>query len=190
MRGLRVWAHLLKGTEIPVLVFTDHANLRYYRDPRKIGPHVAGYLLEREQYNIFLEYKPGATNRADALSRRPDYDTGNQDNEDITVWPDEYFCSHHTAIRVLDTDSIEQRIYLEQAAHQSTLQHWAPVHNLSLTDGKHFYHGTALVVVENNDLRRGVTSLFHDQITAGHPGISKTLQLLSRYYLKDAPHVK
>jgi hypothetical protein len=77
MRGLRAWAHLLKGTEIPVLVFTDHANLRYYRDPRKIGPRVAGYLPEREQYNILLEYKPGATNRADALSRQPDYDTGN-----------------------------------------------------------------------------------------------------------------
>jgi hypothetical protein len=69
MRGLRTWSHLLKGTEIPVLVFTDHANLRYYRDARKIGPRVAGYLPEREQYNILLEYKPGATNRADALSR-------------------------------------------------------------------------------------------------------------------------
>jgi hypothetical protein len=69
MRGLRAWAHLLKGTEIPVLVFTDHANLQYYRDPRKIGPRVAGYLPEREQYNILLEYKLGTTNRADALSR-------------------------------------------------------------------------------------------------------------------------
>jgi len=68
MRGLRCWSHLLKGTKIPVLVFTDHANLRYYRDPRKIGPWVAGYLPEREQYNILLEYKPGATNQADALS--------------------------------------------------------------------------------------------------------------------------
>jgi len=38
MRGLHCWSHLLKGTEIPILVFTDHANLRYYRDPRKIGP--------------------------------------------------------------------------------------------------------------------------------------------------------
>ena len=52
MRGLRCWSHLLKGTAIPVLVFTDHNNLRYYRDPRKIGPQVAGYLPEREQYNI------------------------------------------------------------------------------------------------------------------------------------------
>ena len=27
MRGLHAWSHLLKGTEIPILVFTDHANL-------------------------------------------------------------------------------------------------------------------------------------------------------------------
>jgi len=69
MRGLRNWDYLLKGTTIPVLVFTDHANLRYYRDPRKIRPRVAGYLPEREQYNMVLEYKPGASNQADGLSR-------------------------------------------------------------------------------------------------------------------------
>jgi len=34
----------------------------------------------------------------------------------------------------------------------------------------------------DDELRRGVTSLFHDQITAGHPGISKTLGLLTPYY--------
>ena len=62
MCGLCNWDYLLKGTSIPVLVYTDHANLRYYRDPRKIGPRVAGYLPEREQYNILLEYKLGATN--------------------------------------------------------------------------------------------------------------------------------
>jgi len=46
IRGLHCWSHLLKGTEIPILVFTDHANLQYYRDPRKIGPQVVGYLSE------------------------------------------------------------------------------------------------------------------------------------------------
>jgi hypothetical protein len=46
MHGLRNWAHLLKGTEIPILIYTDHANLRYYRDPRKIGPRVTRYLPE------------------------------------------------------------------------------------------------------------------------------------------------
>jgi hypothetical protein len=78
-------------------VYTDHANLQYYCDPCKIRPHVTEYLPEREQYNILLEYKPGATNRADALSHHPDYNIdGNSDNEDITVWPDKYFCETHT----------------------------------------------------------------------------------------------
>jgi len=36
--------------------------------------------------------------------------------------------------------------------------------------------------VADNTLRRGVISLFHDHTTAGHPGITKTLQLLSQYY--------
>ena len=69
LRGLHCWSHLLKGTEIPVLVYTDHANLRFYREPCKIGPRVAGYIPELAQYHLLLEYKPGATNRADALSR-------------------------------------------------------------------------------------------------------------------------
>jgi len=60
MSRLHCWSHLLKGTTIPVLVFTDHTNLQYYQEPRKIGPCIAGYLPEREQYNIILEYKPGA----------------------------------------------------------------------------------------------------------------------------------
>jgi len=48
-------------------------------------------------------------------------------------------------------------------------------------DRTHWHHGTALVIVVD-ELRRGVTSLFHDQLTAGHPGITKTLQLLMPYY--------
>ena len=93
MHRLQHWSHLLKGTSIPVLVYTDHANLYYYCNLQKIGPRVAGYLPEQEQYNILLEYKPGATNCADALSHHPNYKVdGNPDNKDITIWPDKYFC--------------------------------------------------------------------------------------------------
>jgi len=130
--------------------------------------------------------QPGATNRADALSRRPDYEGPNEINEDVTVWLDQYFCDQHTSIRVFDMDSIgdnlDSRIKLAQYQNQKTLKQWAPTHNLSLLDGTHWHHRTALVVVADNDLRRGVTSLFHDHETAGHAGISKTLQLIAPYY--------
>ena len=32
MCSLHNWSHLLKGTAIPVLVYTDHANLKYYHN--------------------------------------------------------------------------------------------------------------------------------------------------------------
>ena len=187
MQGLQNWNHLLKGTTIPVLVYTGHANLQYYRDPHKIGLQVAGYLPEREQYNILLEYKPGATNRADELSCREDHNTGsNPINEDVTVWPNHYFCDQRTRIRVFDMDSIhdslENQCKRAQYNKQNILKQWAAAHNLTTLDGTHWYKDTALVVVEDNTLRRRVTSLFHNSTTAGHPGISKTLQLLQQYY--------
>ena len=93
-----------------------------------------GYLPECEQYNIILEYKPGATNWANQLSRRPDYKRKNLANEDVTVWPDHYFCNTHTSIRVFDMDSIgdnlDQKVKLAQYPNQSRLKEWASVHNV------------------------------------------------------------
>ena len=187
IHNLRNWNHLLKGTTIPVLVYMDHTNLCYYWEPRKIGPRVAGYLPECEQYNILLEYKLGTTNRADELSHQEDHDTGsNLINEDVTVWPDHYFCKQHMKIRVFDMDSmhdsLENQCKQVQYKAQDTLKCWAAAHNLTTLDGTHWSKGTTLVVVEDNTLKRGVTSLFHDSTTASHPKISKTLQLLQQYY--------
>jgi hypothetical protein len=39
-----------------------------------------------------------------------------------------------------------------------------------------------LVVVGNDNLWRGVIALFHDSITAGHPGITKTIHAVAQYY--------
>jgi hypothetical protein len=36
--------------------------------------------------------------------------------------------------------------------------------------------------VADDTLRRGVISLFHDHKASGHPGITKTLQLVAPYY--------
>jgi hypothetical protein len=138
--------------------------LRYYREPQKIEPCVAGYIPEITQYNIQLEYKPGATNRVDALSCRPNYEVeGNPNNKDITVLPDKYFCDHHMHLHVMDWDSLEdaleQQIRRAQYPEQSTLKKWAPIYNLTALDRTHWYYGTALVIVVNDELRRGVISL-------------------------------
>jgi hypothetical protein len=79
-------------------------------------------------------------------------------------------------------DSLEQQIRRAQYPEQSTLKKWASIHNLTTLDGTHWHHRTALVVVVNDELRRGVISLFHDHKASRHPGITKTLQLIAPYY--------
>jgi hypothetical protein len=51
-------------------------------------------------------------------------------------------------------------------------------HTLTLGMDNYLYKNYALIVMEDNSLRRGVTHLFHDSLTAGHPGISKTINLI------------
>ena len=67
--SLKHWDYLLKCAKHPILVITNHANLTYYQHPHKIGQCVTGYIGKYKQYDIQLAYCPGASNRADTLSR-------------------------------------------------------------------------------------------------------------------------
>jgi RNase H-like domain found in reverse transcriptase len=83
MRGLCQWHHLLLSSPFKTTVITDHANLQYYCQPQKINQWVAQYLVDLVDYNFALMHKPGKLNKADHLSRHPDYDDGKGDNEDV-----------------------------------------------------------------------------------------------------------
>jgi hypothetical protein len=65
----------------------DHANLLHYRHPQKVNRRIARYILTLADYNILLQHQPGSQNQADALSRRPDYDQGEEDNKEVTLLP-------------------------------------------------------------------------------------------------------
>ena len=44
------------------------------------------------EYDLEIRHLKGSANgRADTLSRRPDYDQGSKDNENVTVLPNEIF---------------------------------------------------------------------------------------------------
>jgi hypothetical protein len=56
-------------------------------------------------------------------------------------------------------DTLEDQCKRVQYMVQETLKQWATAHSLKSLDGTHWYHRTALVVVEDNSLRRGVVLL-------------------------------
>jgi RNase H-like domain found in reverse transcriptase len=69
IQGLEHWRHLLLSSPFKITVITDHLNLKYYREARKINQRVARYLPCMGEYNLQLIHKPGVTNKADLLSR-------------------------------------------------------------------------------------------------------------------------
>ena len=89
---LKHWRPYLADSPHEIIVHTDHANLTYWRQLQKISRRIARQVLELEEYNIKLQHVLGKNNRcADALSRRPDYDQGANDNRDVMVLPNKLF---------------------------------------------------------------------------------------------------
>src|SRR6266403_271273 len=149
--------------------------LENWRHPQRINRRIARYLLRLADYDVHLKHQPGVTNKADHLSRRPDYNQGTDDNQEVTALPDRLFAN------VLNLATLQEDVRQSQRDHEPTLLGWENKHQLTKTP-EGWYKDHRLVVVEDNVLRKGVIHLIHDADTAGHPGIAKTLILLNRNY--------
>jgi hypothetical protein len=57
-------------------VLSDHNNLKYFMHTTKLNDRQARYAEELARYDFEIEYKPGVSNPADGISRRPDYARG------------------------------------------------------------------------------------------------------------------
>ena len=87
-RGLEVWRHLLINAH--TTIHTDHANLTYYRNPQKLTPRAKRAVACIMQYDFTIKHKLGILNKADALSRRPDYPQ-NSEEQHMTAFPESMF---------------------------------------------------------------------------------------------------
>ncbi|KAL0172101.1 hypothetical protein M9458_032412, partial [Cirrhinus mrigala] len=66
--------HWLEGAIHPFQVITDHKNLQYLRDAKRLCPRQAPWSLFFSRFNFSITYCPGPKNiRADALSRLHDH---------------------------------------------------------------------------------------------------------------------
>ena len=84
VQALKEWRHYLLGASRSFEVWTDHANLTYFRSPQKLNRRQARWRLDLAEFDFTLVHKPGKTlGKADLLSRRADYDRGEKDNSDV-----------------------------------------------------------------------------------------------------------
>ncbi len=181
VKSLKHWRVYLAGAPHQIIIHTDHANLLYWKEPRKISRRVAREFQELSEYNFILKHITGTKNaRADALSRRSDYDTGSEDNDNVIVLPEERF------IRIAGEEPIEEvdlrsRVNASNLAHERTIQQWANSHQLRYEHDT-WWKDSAKIVAGSNKLKRGVISIFHDPPHRRHPGIANTYHLIQKEY--------
>ena len=110
IRALEEWRHYIQGSPHTTIVFSDHKNLMYFREARKLNRQQAQWSLYLSEFDVKLVHIAGTKIvQSDTLSRRldftPEEDT---DNKNITMLPDELFIS------LIDTELQEQILTCEK----------------------------------------------------------------------------
>ena len=86
MKALAHWRPYLGWTKHPFTIMTDHANLQYWKSPRNLNRRTARWHADLQEYDYKILYIPGKTNiPPDALSRLPEADKGETNNQGVEL---------------------------------------------------------------------------------------------------------
>jgi len=188
LKSLEHWRAHLAATEKPVTVLTDHANLTFWKNPRKVNRRVARWFATLQDYNLRIKHVPGKLHAAaDMLSRPPNADKGDEDNQNLTLLPPDIF------IRLMteppeDWVELEWTIRKRQRDFSQLIKKWKPKHALRLAPStavpnlKLWEAQRQLVIPPDEQLRRTIAHHVHGKPTVGHPGRDDTIWSASRTF--------
>ena len=156
--ALEEWRHWLEGAKHPILIWTDHKNLTYIREAKRLGPRQARWALLFSRFNFTLTYKPGSKNvRADALSRIYQGEVTPKTTNTNTILPS-------TRVVGVVTWGLESAVRAAQRAQPTPAG--GPANRLFVPEG----------------VRSRVLVWGHSSQFACHPGIARTSQFIRRRF--------
>ncbi|KAL0155123.1 hypothetical protein M9458_049386, partial [Cirrhinus mrigala] len=160
--ALEEWRHWLKGAVHPFTIITDHKNLQYLCDAKRLNPRQARWALFFTRFRFTITYRPGSKNiPADALSC--------QTSADLHTESEPIIPPHLIVSPIIWS--------LDQDIHQATLQEPAPP---ECPEGK---------IYVPRSLRHNLLGTAHGSPGSGHPGSKRTLSLLqNRYWWPSMRH--
>ena len=119
--------------------------------------------------------------KADPLSHHPDFDMGQNDNKQVIVLPSQLFVKISN-LTIAPRSPLEERLLQAQKDRPLEISTWQQPHGLLRSPSGLWTCQGHIVIVANDALRRELVATYHNHVTAGHPGISKTLFAIEQEY--------
>ncbi|KAL0176948.1 hypothetical protein M9458_029278 [Cirrhinus mrigala] len=156
--ALEEWRHWLEGANFPFQVITDHKNLQYLHNAKRLCPRQARWSLFFSRFQFSITYRPGPKNiRADALSRMHDLPETSE-----------------TPVNIIPEHIIVNPIEWSAPPVVATPEPRPP---LGCPPGRQFVPRTQRIALIHS---------MHTSLGTGHPGANNTLTLLSERFLWPA----
>ena len=174
VRCMEHWRHYLEGASHTITVLTDSNNLRTFNTTAELNRRQVRWLEDLSKFDFTIQHRPGKTNPADGLSRRPDYKVTEEDHQPrkdyltfaATTVP---AALHDDLIQALATDPLAQD--MTTLTQEDTDWKW---------DQQVLWYEDKIYIPET--LRPRILKERHDAPLAGHHGQKKTEELVSRDY--------
>lgn len=192
--ALKAWRYFLEGLPERFEIVTDHENLKWWTTAQDLSRRQARWALWLSRFNFLLTHRPGKQNtQADPLSRFSTHQVSNaDDNTQQVVLSPEYF-HRVAAASTTFINPLEERIREASEREAQVLAGLEELKKKGLQrlangipeweeDNGLVYHGGRVYVPPDINIRRDVLAQCHDSVTAGHPGVRGTLDLLDTHY--------
>ena len=197
IRALEEWRHYLEGADYKITILSDHQNLQYFATSRTLTRRQARWSLFLTRFDFEIKHRPGRLGgKPDILSRRVDHEPEGEDNTNRILLGPEVFkakamkrghgsqINEHPILKRIrssnERDDEVQKAYeainlKKPRKFKKGLEDWNTEDGLILYKGK-------VYVPKDPDIRKDLVQLHHDSKIAGHNGIFKTIELISRNY--------
>lgn len=180
------WRAFLIGATHPVLVWTDHKNLEYFTKAQCLSRRQYRWAKEFQDFHFLIAYRPGAQQgKPDALSRRSDYSISEEDRKtlqtQVVLGPDRFA----TLSAITTVSNEEDADLVERIRSATAADEFATRSDVKEVKRFEFQQGLLLresLIYVPPPIRLEILQNRHDAKVAGHFGVARTYELISRDY--------
>ena len=191
IRALEEWWHYIQGSSHTTVILSNHKNLTYYQEARKLNHRQVRWSLYLSEFDIKLVHTPGMKMLlSDALSQQLDLCPENNNNKDVVVLSEDLFINHIdvdlqqqiATASESDADTAEVLKALlggRPTAFQKDLAEWMTE---DFNEKKVLFYKGKNYIPKDLPLWQDILKTFHNHETVGHPGELETYNAVKQHY--------